>query len=513
MGGEGGTGGTGGTGGQQTGFLLSGSLSYEYAPYDPAMDRLDYASTVKRPIRGASVHLLDAGTSKEIAKTLADDNGAYSFNYKDIANVKLWVYAETEIPSITIEDNVSGDAVYILESKIVNSAADAKLDVLATTGWNGTSYAKVREAAPFAILDAAYTASRRFLDEAVPPPQIPVLKLNWSVENRPEEGDKAFGQIGTSHFDPTGKELYILGKEDVDTDEFESHIIVHEWGHFFQETVGRSDSPGGSHGTGDVNDPRLSWGEGFANALSGIVLDPITIYGDSSGPQQASGFHFDVEVNDKAIERNPGWFSEETVQQIVFDLYDGKNEPFDKVSIGIDGIYHAMVDERMTPALTTLFSFTTELKKNAPQAAADIDTLVTYYNTSAVFGVNAIQNEWAMGETHGGGVDSSLPLYKAAPIGGMFTAAFTGGVNINKLSQNRYFRIAGDGLPVTVQSTSMSDVDLHVYHVGAIVAEAQNIGGDEIVTFDTTAGDAYVLVVQGYEMQAISYTANISVTH
>lgn len=91
-----------------------------------------------------------------------------------------------------------------------------------------------------------------------------MLKVNWSVNNVPQSGDKARGLIRTSHFAPDDNQLYILGKDGVDTDEFDTHVIAHEWGHFYQANISRSDSTGGRHGPGDVLDPRLAFGEGWA---------------------------------------------------------------------------------------------------------------------------------------------------------------------------------------------------------------------------------------------------------
>jgi hypothetical protein len=503
--------GSGGAGGQDTSFRVSGTVSYEYVPCDLILEALAYGATEKRPIRGVSVRLLDADTNLEIAKTTSDEKGNYSFEYMSTPRVKVWVYAETEEPVITVEDNTAGDEVYVLSSNDVDSAADVKLDVLATTGWGGTSYAGARASAPFAVLDTAYTASQRFLNEASPPPQIPALKVNWSVDNRPEQGDKAQGQINTSHWDK--EELYILGKEDVDTDEFDSHIIVHEWGHSFQTRLSRSDSIGGTHSAGDVIDPRLAFGEGFANALSAMILDPNTVYTDISGLGQAEGFSKDYEENDDPPEVTPGWFSERSVASILFDLYDAPNEPFDNVSVGINGVYGALVTLKTTPSFTTLFSFVAVIKAENPQAAADIDGLVTYHTLDADFGVDAIEDEWATGETHTGGVASSLPLYTEAPIGGMYTAGLTGGNPDNWLAQNRYFKIMGDGLPVTVQSTSVNDVDLKVYHVGEVIATAATVGGDEVLTFDTVSGEIYLLTVSGFNQVVESYFADISVMH
>ncbi|MDI1451997.1 hypothetical protein [Polyangium sp. 6x1] len=503
--------GSGGAGGQEASFRLSGSLSYEYVPFDVDVEKLDYAKIEKRPIRGASVRLIDADTDAEIAKTTSDDEGAYSFDYTGAAKVKLWVYAQTEAPSLIVEDNTSGDEVYVMESKTADSAEDAKLDVLAATGWDGTAYTLTRAAAPFAVLDTAYTAARRFLDEVSPPPELPPLKFNWSIDNRPEEGDKALGQVGTSHFD--GEELYILGKEDVDTDEFDSHIIVHEWGHWFDQTLGRADTIGGTHANGDIEDPRLAWSEGFCTALSAIILDPDTTYTDSSGPGQASGFANDVEVNDNSAESSPGWFSETTVQGVVYDLYDGSNEPFDQVGVGIKGIYEAHQTQKNKAAFTTLFSFVASLKENDPQAAPGIDAVTSFYNASADFGIDPIEDEWGTNETHSGGFPGSLPVYKQGVVGNGYTVDLTGDGESNRLSQNVYYQIEGDGMPITVTSTSSSNVDLAVYNAGVLVTSDENPSGEESLTFNSEAGTIYVLSVRGYNTMPVSYSADITISH
>ena len=502
--------GTGVGGGEQKGLHLSGTLSYEYVPYDVALDALDYGMVQKRPIRGASVRLLDADTSVEIAKTVSTDSGAYAFDYEGAAHVKLWVYAETAAPVITVEDNTQNNEVYVVESPQTDSAADAKLDFLVTTGWGGKAYTKPRASAPFAVLDAAYTASRRFLDEATPPPQFQPLKLNWSIDNRPEDGDKAKGQIGTSHWD--GDELYILGKEDVDTDEFDSHILVHEWGHAFEARIGRSDTIGGTHAAGDVDDPRVAWSEGFCNALSAMILDPDTVYADSSGAQQASGFSDNIEKNDNSPESSPGWFSERTVEGVAFDLYDGANEPFDKVSIGLNGVYAALLSNKKTPALTTLFSFVGAIKQSAPQSTADIDALTSYYKVSGQFGVDSITDAWGTGETHTGGVAGSVPVYKKGSIGTMYTVDLSGTGESNQLSRNVYYLMVGDGMPVTVKSTCSYDVDLKIYHYGDIAAKATTTSGNETLTFDTVSGEVYVLTIHGDDTTS-SYSADVSITH
>ena len=61
-----------------------------------------------------------------------------------------------------------------------------------------------------------------------------------------------------------------------DTDEFDQHVIAHEFGHYIEYNFSRADNIGGSHGLGDKLDPRVAFGEGFGYAFAAIVLnDPV----------------------------------------------------------------------------------------------------------------------------------------------------------------------------------------------------------------------------------------------
>lgn len=491
---------------------LSGQLSYEFVGYDLETDGLDYGAVSTRPIRGARVLLLSAADESTLAETVSDDTGHYSFDWSGPSQVKLWVYAETKTPEIVIEDNTSNDAVYLMESAETTAepGVGGKLDALATSGWTGNAYGKPRIAAPFSILDAMYTAGGRFLNETTPKPDFPRLHVNWSIDNRPEDGSEATGAIGTSHWD--GDEIYVLGKESVDTDEFDTHVIVHEWGHSFEDNIARSDSPGGSHGFGDVLDPRIAFSEGFCTALSGIILDPDTVYSDSYGNLQEDGFFEDVEANDITSEAVPGWFSEESVQNIVFDVYDDKEEAFDPLTLGLQGVYDVMIGEmKTTDAMTSIFTFVSALKKKNPTSSAGLDTLVTYHKAGANYGFDPIADAWGTGETHTGGVTGSIPVYVDGGMGGSFNLALTGGIDSALLGQNKFIRFKGSGGFVTISTQCSSDVDLYVYQRGKEVASAYTTSGDELVNFQTTTGATYVINVQGYGESPGTYNALLEI--
>ncbi len=92
------------------------------------------------------------------------------------------------------------------------------------------------------------------------------------INNVPTAGDESSGQIITSNYDGE-RNLWILGDENGDTDEFDDHIIIHEWAHYFEDQFSRADNIGGSHSLGDALDIRVAFGEGWGNAFSGIATD------------------------------------------------------------------------------------------------------------------------------------------------------------------------------------------------------------------------------------------------
>jgi len=179
--------------------------------------------------------------------------------------------------------------------------------------------------------------------------------------------------------------LFLVGAIDSDTDEFDRHIVIHEWGHYFEDRLSRSDSIGGSHAGGDLLDFRLAFSEGFGNAISAIVTDD-PVYADTfTFFNQFFTFTFDIDNNNV---ENPGWYSESSVQSILFDLYDNDNDGEDRVSLGFSPIYNAMVGagHAQTDALTSIFSFIETLSDSQSFGVTNaIDDLLEEQDIDSVF--------------------------------------------------------------------------------------------------------------------------------
>jgi hypothetical protein len=98
----------------------------------------------------------------------------------------------------------------------------------------------------------------------------------------------------------------LSGEPDVDTEEYDPQVVLHEFGHYLADVFSRSDSVGGQHGFGDVLDMRVAFGEGMRPSSARSCLgDPV--YRDSFGVDQGDESYFDLE-DDEAIAE--GWYSE-----------------------------------------------------------------------------------------------------------------------------------------------------------------------------------------------------------
>ncbi len=206
---------------------ISGKVQYEFVPPNANCNGLDFSSTETRPIRAATVQLIDDATGAELDSMVAADNGDYVFN--NVAgnlDVRLRVRAELKRDGgptwdVEVRDNVDtsgsppplGDRpLYVVDSATFNTGgADVTRDLTATTGWDGSSYTGPRAAAPFAILDAIYSGMRLVLT-ADATANFGPMDAFWSVNNTltsPTNIDA--GELPTSFYRGDLDSLFLLG--------------------------------------------------------------------------------------------------------------------------------------------------------------------------------------------------------------------------------------------------------------------------------------------------------------
>ncbi|MEO0575553.1 MAG: hypothetical protein AAF004_08820 [Pseudomonadota bacterium] len=398
---------------------VSGKVEYQFVPFSNGA--LSYGQQEMRPVRGATVQVIDAGDgSTVLGQTVTNDTGDYVIATTVASNVFLRVRAElkrTGTPGwdVEVRDNTGQAAtlalanrpLYVLDGTPFNTVVGPQtVDLQAMSGWGGASYTGTRAAAPFSVLDTIYSAIQLVIG-ADPNAVFAPLDAFWSVNNSPtvNAGGIDDGELGTSFYRGDLDSLFLLGEEDTDTEEFDIFVVAHEWGHYFEDNFSRSDSVGGSHSLSQRLDPRLAFGEGFGNAVSAMINEGDT-YFDTQGAQQGSGFSFSLE-NNAASATNRGWFSERSVQVVLYDIFDSDADLFDDVSLGFGPIFDVLTNEQADGVpFTTIYPFIEALRARNPGAVTQIDALLA---AQRIVGDN---DGYGTNETESAGRPNvTLPIY------------------------------------------------------------------------------------------------------
>lgn len=496
---------------------------------------LDYDNSLLKPVRYANVLVYDASTDEKLpnAESLStDSDGKVRVSVEEGQSFYVIVAAqsvregddaawELEIKnnsgSSTLEPTGAGYPVYAVKSDTWTATGTSlALSMALKSGWSGSSYGEQRTSAPFAILDSVIDAMLA-LTSASAPLTFPALDIYWSKDNKPDDSS-----IGTSYYQDGV--IRILGDENVDTDEFDQHVVIHEWGHYFQDKLSRDDSIGGSHSGAELLDPRVSYSEGWANALSGLIIGD-TEYKDTSGSKQGSGFTVSLESAGPFI-ATEGWYSEESVGRIVFDLFDqaDDSEDFDTISLTLETMVQVMtmkIPEQ--ESFTTIYNFVAGVIAVQQDLAADVLRLLGGQNIAS--GLDAV-DIYGAGETNDGSAyknesnessSNGLPIYTALAVGAEAVTVCQDQVHgtYNKLGNRRFLRFNANTsgtYTISVTSTftgaeySSSDPDFYVWNRSGYVGKAESSEvGSETTTLSLSAG-AHWLELYDYNLVSGSST-------
>jgi len=545
----GGGGGSGGGGGgtPPASVTISGKVTFDRIPFKATLGTgLNPTAPVTLPARLVVVEAINASSGAVLASTTTNDTGDYSVSVA--ANTTVFIRAKAQMLktgtaptwNFRVLNNTNSNALYALVSSNFSSGtADSTHNLNAPTGWGTTNYTGTRTAAPFAILDTVYS-TRQLIVSAVATTAFPDLDLFWSIDNKPTAGTfcTTSGDIGTTFYTGGGSAaasrncnstvalsagIYVLGDfTQGDTDEFDQHVIAHEFGHYVENRFSRSDSPGGDHGFSDEVDMRVAYSEGWGNAYSGMVLnDPV--YRDSQdGVNTDGGFNLE-----STVPPVHGWFSESSVQSILWDVFDPAGESGDTVALGFAPIYSVLTNSQASSdALTSIFEFADALRSANPTAATGINALLareSITTTSDAFGNN---------ETHNGGSTTALPVYSDIAVGQpqqiVCTSAAAGSTSGNKLGNSRFLRltlptattvtinVTGAVDPLNPASVAAADPDLVIYRRGFLQrSEADAPPAVETVNSLALAAGVYIIEVYDFKLSGISTTPHcmtVSVT-
>jgi hypothetical protein len=476
---------------------ISGQVTFDKVPHNTGAgagsnivaSSLNYNAITQEPVRGVIVQAVN-GTGTVLDTATTDASGNYSVSVDPSTSVRIQARSEMQQSTgatwdIQVLDNTSGNAIYVLAGSLTDSGtANSTRNLNAGSGWDpalnagagGYTSDAARAAAPFSILDAMYQTVTTIaaIDTDVVFPELDVL---WSVNNVATSGNVANGEIGTSSYTRTAggtPTIRILGDENDDTDEYDVSVIVHEFGHYFEDQLSRSDSPGGSHSLSNRLDSRLAFGEGWGNAFAGMILgDPV--YRDTAGAQQGSGFAFSVEADLTAAtgtSRDQGWFNEGSVQQILYDIFDSTNDGADTISGGFEPLYNAFTDPAYINNVdfTTIFAFADRIRSEASVSGTALDAMLTAEDING-------SGPQGTGETNIGGVAQSIPVYNTVTVGGapitVCSTALNGETNKHGVREFISVTLPSTG-PVTMTATEVSgpatttDPDFRIWEQGRL---------------------------------------------
>jgi hypothetical protein len=502
--------------------IISGTATYEAVPYravtvtgQGSAGSLDYAATVRKPIRGVTIQAVNLVTNEVLATTTTSITGSYALNVPINTTYSLRVRAEMIKAygpaqwNVSVLDNTANDALWVLEKTASNTTTTNVISNFnAATTWNGTGYTQAsRPAGIFTMLDTLYTSMQQ-IASAQPAVFFPKLTVHWSPLNTDtaSAANLATGQLGGKTFfrntsnttlvggvstTVTNRQIYVLGKADVDSDEFDSAILAHEFGHYLQNVFSVANvSLGGGHGLGNRLDMTLAFSEGWGNAYSSIARnDPV--YADAGGPSQANGFKIDF-GNTAAI-TNKGWFNEISVANSIYLLF---------TNAGFAPVWNALTGPMRTQAsLPTIFSFAA-----AVRGAGVVATNTALNNVLTANLISTTSDEWGNNETNNGGAASNLPVYTPLAFNTATSTCYntvnmTDATDINKLGMVKYHRhtltAANAGQRKTrVNFLADRDVDFDVYQPGVRAARAANVtaagGTTECKLVNLTAGEVVI---------------------
>lgn len=517
-GGGGGGGGTDGGGGTTT-VTVTGKITFDRVPFKTAGSGLNLSAPVESPARLVVVEALGGGDAV-LVSTSTDTAGDYSLTVP--VNTQIRIRAKAQMLktgtaptwNFRVLNNTNSDALYAIDGTTFDSGtANSVRNLRATSGWGGASYSATRAAAPFAILDTVYQA-RSLIVGAVADEVFPALNLFWSPTNKdsdafcPDDGDILTSLYYT--FDPVLQPqddcgtanvegIYILGdfaNGNGDTDEFDQHVIAHEFGHYVEDKFSRSDSVGGDHSLGNRLDLRVAFGEGWGNAFGGMTLnDPV--YRDSmSGQADETGFDMEADGTDT----NEGWYSEASVMQIIWDVFDGGTESGDTVNLGFPTIFSTVTGaQKNTDALTSIYSFAAALIAANPGSASGIRALLTREQISG-------DGAYGTGETNFAGKAILNPTYttialNGTPVSVCGTRDFS---TYNKLGNRRFLRLdlaQSGAVKITAQGelngTPAADPDIGLWRRG-LIATSLGEGTTEIYDTPVLAAGTYIIEVADY---------------
>ena len=247
-----------------------------------------------RPIRYAEVQITNDGGGI-VQCTETDATGNFSAQIPGDGahyNVNVMARAKNSHNTAYVMNNPNDNTPFRITTGVQSpTSTSVTLRASATGTMEGGAFNildQIQNAQDFlrtTTLNCGTNGQPTYLQGCNPVTTVPLVYTYWTAGLTP---NVYYGDSSPISFYLIGKsELYIGGgangdKTNSDMDQFDNSVIVHEYGHFIEDQFGSPNSPGGSHSGQYVIDPRLAWGEGWANFFQAAVAG-VPIYRDTYG--------------------------------------------------------------------------------------------------------------------------------------------------------------------------------------------------------------------------------------
>jgi hypothetical protein len=299
---------------------------------------LGAAPGLSKPIRHAEVQVKKSnGLLVQCGET--DNDGQFSLTVPQTSEmyiVSIYSRSPELSPDVraAVLDSPSSNTLYAISASIdgTKTASVGTLDATATGQVLGAAFNildQILKANEFlrsiaGNCSASFTGCPNFT-------VAPKVRVYWSLGFDPST--YTGGRTPLSFYLPGYARLFILGgvNGDIDfsdTDHFDNSVIIHEYGHFLEDNVFQSSSPGGPHSGDAIVDPRLAWSEGWGNFIQAAVQSSPHYYDTFGNLNGSTGFNYNANLetpvvgNDFPSAIGEGNFREFSVTRFLWDTID-----------------------------------------------------------------------------------------------------------------------------------------------------------------------------------------------
>ena len=390
-------------------ITVSGQFSFANVPIG-SNGELDLTTPIPpSACRGCTVWLEDqSNTGVPYSVGVTDGSGNYSLIAPASSTVKVWIESRMDsaagaVTVVNYTSTTNPKAVFAVFSPNISVGASS------VTGQNFVvpdSSSHFNGA--FNILDVIYTVNQQVLAMASSTTFGYTIIEPHSTLRAPTLLQVAGSQ--KSYFDGARQRAFILGDRNTDSDDCDDSVIAHEYMHYLQTRLSRSDNIGGFHTPLQVIDPRVAFGEGSATFFGQAFLNSL-FYEDSLSP--LSGFGVDLEsAPTTGPGLSPGYWDEFSVAKVLWDCFDANADTGDALNLSLGAFWTVFTADMPNHTFTYLIDFMDSLyARNTSSGTAIANILAQESISYTPGGSPSISNPWPTALPNGtavtGGLDGS----------------------------------------------------------------------------------------------------------